>query len=404
MTFEFNMIQTAGLAIVWLLVGKLLRARIKFFRDFAIPAPVIGGFLFAIINLVLRVNNIMVIEFDETLRSFFMIIFFTSIGYNASIKTLKAGGPLVIKFLLIATILCILQNVVAISLSGLAGVSPRLALMTGSTPMTGGHGTAAGIAPLIEDSGIVGAESVAVSAATFGLVAGSLLGGPIANFLIKRNNLVEKKAQESLDEVYDESLLEEIIDPLDGDKMNMAFFVLLIAMFLGSYISDFLNAQVGRITDLASFPAYIGPMLLAILARYISDKGSNFVPVKEVEIAGSIGLNIFLAMALMTMRLWDLADLIGSMLILLSAQVILAGLFVIFITYRFVGNNYDSAVLAAGHMGFSMGATPNGVANMESVCDKFVYSKMAFFVLPIVGGMFIDFANVLVIIGFLAVV
>lgn len=404
MTFEFNMIQTAGLAIVWLLVGKLLRARIKFFRDFAIPAPVIGGFLFAIINLVLRVNNIMVIEFDETLRSFFMIIFFTSIGYNASIKTLKAGGPLVIKFLLIATILCVLQNVVAISLSGIAGVSPRLALMTGSTPMTGGHGTAAGIAPLIEDAGIAGAESVAVSAATFGLVAGSLLGGPIANFLIKRNNLVEKKAQESLDEVYDESLLEEIIDPLDGDKMNMAFFVLLIAMFLGSYISDFLNAQVARITDLASFPAYIGPMLLAILARYISDKGTNFVPVKEVEIAGSIGLNIFLAMALMTMRLWDLADLIGSMLILLSAQVILAGLFVIFITYRFMGNNYDSAVLAAGHMGFSMGATPNGVANMESVCDKYVYSKMAFFVLPIVGGMFIDFANVLVIIGFLAVV
>ncbi|NLW41729.1 MAG: sodium/glutamate symporter [Tissierellia bacterium] len=404
MTFEFNMIQTAGLAIVWLLVGKLLRARIKFFRDFAIPAPVIGGFLFAIINLVLRINNIMVIEFDETLRSFFMIIFFTSIGYNASIKTLKAGGPLVIKFLLIATILCVLQNVVAISLSGIAGVSPRLALMTGSTPMTGGHGTAAGIAPLIEDAGIAGAESVAVSAATFGLVAGSLLGGPIANFLIKRNNLVEKKAQESLEEAYDESILEEVVEPLDGDKMNMAFFVLLIAMFLGSYISDFLNAQVARITDLASFPAYIGPMLLAILARYISDKGTNFVPVKEVEIAGSIGLNIFLAMALMTMRLWDLADLIGSMLILLSAQVILAGLFVIFITYRFMGNNYDSAVLAAGHMGFSMGATPNGVANMESVCDKYVYSKMAFFVLPIVGGMFIDFANVLVIIGFLAVV
>lgn len=346
----------------------------------------------------------MVIEFDETLRSFFMIIFFTSIGYNASIKTLKAGGPLVIKFLLIATILCVLQNVVAISLSGIAGVSPRLALMTGSTPMTGGHGTAAGIAPLIEDAGIAGAESVAVSAATFGLVAGSLLGGPIANFLIKRNNLVEKKAQESLEEAYDESILEEVVEPLDGDKMNMAFFVLLIAMFLGSYISDFLNAQVARITDLASFPAYIGPMLLAILARYISDKGTNFVPVKEVEIAGSIGLNIFLAMALMTMRLWDLADLIGSMLILLSAQVILAGLFVIFITYRFMGNNYDSAVLAAGHMGFSMGATPNGVANMESVCDKYVYSKMAFFVLPIVGGMFIDFANVLVIIGFLAVV
>ncbi len=404
MTIEFNMIQTAGLAIIWLLVGKLLRARIKVFRDFAIPAPVIGGFLFALINLAFRVNDIMVIEFDETLRSFFMIIFFTSIGYNASIKTLKAGGPMVIKFLLLATLLCVLQNVVAIALSGVAGVEPGLALMTGSTPMTGGHGTSAGIAPLVEASGIVGANAVAVSSATFGLVAGSLLGGPISNMLIKKNNLVEKKQLEDTEESFDDSLLEEIVQPLDGDRMNMAFFVLLIAMFLGSYISNFLNVQVSKITALASFPAYIGPMLLAILARYISDKGSNFVPVKEVEIAGSIGLNIFLAMALMTMRLWDLADLIGSMVILLSAQVVLVALFVIFVTYKFMGNNYDSAVLAAGHMGFGMGATPNGVANMESVCDKYVYSKMAFFVLPIVGGMFIDFANVLVIIGFLSII
>lgn len=404
MTIEFNMIQTVGLAIVWMLIGKFLRAKIKFFRDFAIPAPVIGGFLFAIINLILRTNEILLIEFDDTLRSFFMIIFFTSIGFNASIKTLKAGGPLVIKFLILATILCILQNVVAIGLSGIAGVEPGLALMTGSTPMTGGHGTAAGIAPLIEDSGISGAETVAVSAATFGLIAGSLLGGPIANMLINKNDLVAKKRLESDDSRFDDSLLEEKVNPLNADRINMAFFVLLIAMFLGSYISAFLNAQVARITDLVSFPAYIGPMLLAILVRFISDKKFNFIPVQEVEVVGSVGLNIFLAMALMTMRLWELSELIGSMVILLLGQVVLGVLFVMFVTYKFMGNNYDSAVLAAGHMGFSMGATPNGVANMESVCEKFVYSKMAFFVLPIVGGMFIDFTNILVIMGFLALI
>lgn len=404
MAIEFNMIQTIGLAIVWLLIGKFLRAKIKFFRDFAIPAPVIGGFLFAIINLVLRTQEIALIEFDETLRSFFMIIFFTSIGFNASIKTLKAGGPMVIKFLTLATVLCALQNVVAIGLSGIAGVEPGLALMTGSTPMTGGHGTAAGIAPLIEESGIMGAETVAVSSATFGLIAGSLLGGPIANMLIKRNDLASKKRLEAEEGMYDDTLLEDKVNPLNADRINMAFFVILIAMFLGSYISAFLNAQVARFTELVSFPAYIGPMLLAILIRYISDKGANFIPVQEVEVVGSVGLNIFLAMALMTMRLWELSSLIGSMVILLLGQVILAALFVIFITYKFMGKNYDSAVLSAGHMGFSMGATPNGVANMESVCEKFVYSKMAFFVLPIVGGMFIDFANILVIMGFLTVI
>lgn len=403
MTLEFNMIQTAGLAIVMLLVGKYLRVKIKFFQDFAIPSPVIGGFLFALINLTFRMTDTVLIEFDETLRSFFMVIFFTSIGFNASIKTLKAGGPMVLKFLAVATLLCVLQNVVAIGLSGVVNVPPAIALMTGSTPMTGGHGTAGGIAPQIEAAGFAGAEIVAYTSATFGLVMGSLMGGPIANRLIIKNNLLEEKKRQVEVEI-DESLLAASDRKLDGDRINMAFFVLLIAMFLGTYISNFLNGIVGRFTDLASFPSYIGPMLLAILARYISDKGSHFIPVEEVEIVGSVGLNIFLGMALMTMRLWELAELAGPMVILLIGQTILVYLFVNFVTFPVMGKDYDAAILAAGHTGFGMGATPNGIANMESVCEKFVHSKMAFFVLPIVGGMFIDFANVIVIIGFLSFV
>ncbi|NLD16212.1 MAG: sodium/glutamate symporter [Tissierellia bacterium] len=403
MTIQLNMIQTTGLAIVMLLVGKFLRGKIKFFQDFAIPSPVIGGFLFALINLAFRLSDTVLIEFDETLRSFFMIIFFTSIGFNASIKTLKAGGPMVGKFLLVATLLCVLQNLVAVGLSGVVGVHPALALMTGSTPMTGGHGTSAGIAPLVEAAGIVGAEVVAVTSATFGLVMGSLLGGPVANRLISGNNLLEaKKKQIEVD--VDETILAESTQKLDGDRMNMAFFVILIAMFLGSYISNFLNLQVARFTALASFPAYIGPMILAIIARYISDKGSDFIPVEEVDVAGSIGLNIFLGMALMTMPLWQLAALAKPMIILLLAQTILILLFGVFITYRVMGKDYDAAVMTAGHIGFGMGATPNGVANMESVCEKFVFSKMAFFVIPIVGGMFIDFANLIVITLFLTFV
>lgn len=401
MNVQFGMIQSVGLAVIILLIGKFLRAKIKFFQDFAIPSPVIGGFLFAIINMVLRSTGTLVLEFDNTLQEFFMIIFFTSIGFNASVKVLKAGGPYVIKFLIIATGLCVLQNVVALVLGTVLGMEPGLALMTGSTPMTGGHGTAAGIAPLIEEAGVTGAQTVAVSAATFGLVAGSLMGGPVANRLIEKGDLVTKKKESEKEDQFDDSLIATKERILTGDRINMAFFVILIAMALGIYLSNFLNGLVGKVTDKAALPIYIGPMLLAVLARYISDKGANFVPVEEVEIVGSVGLNIFLSMALMTLRLWELAALAIPFIILLLGQTLLTFLYTNFVTFRFMGADYDAAVLAAGHCGFGMGATPNGVANMESVCEKFVYSKLAFFVLPIVGGMFIDFANLIVIIGFL---
>ncbi|MBS6610677.1 sodium/glutamate symporter [Peptoniphilus lacydonensis] len=402
MTIEMDMIQTIGLAVILLLIGRYLRSKIYFFQKFAIPAAVIGGFLFAIIHLILRLTNTAAFEFDTTLQSFFMTIFFTSIGFGASIKILKIGGPKVIKFLLLASLLCVLQNFLAVGLARPVGVEPGLALMTGSTPMTGGHGTSAGIAPLVEASGVVGAETVAYSAATFGLVVGSLMGGPLANKLILKNNLLEKKKNEE-EVVVDESILKEEEKVLDGKKIQLGFFAILVAMGIGVYISKFFNGQIAKLTDKAALPIYIGPMLLGILFRYISDRGSNFLPNEEISIAGELGLNLFLSMALMTLKLWELVELAVPMLILLLAQTILMALFAYFVTYKVMGNNYDSAVIAGGHCGFGMGATPNGVANMESICDKFVYSKMAFFVLPIVGGMFIDFTNVLIITIFLGI-
>lgn len=400
MEFSMSMIQTIGLAVTLLLIGKWLRGKIKFFQTFAIPSPVIGGFLFAIINMILRMSNILSIEFDTTLQSFFMIIFFTSIGYNASIAVLKAGGPMVVKFLLVAILLCIIQNLVAVGLSGVVGLEPGLALMTGSTPMTGGHGTSAAIAPLVEKSGVARASTVAVAAATFGLVAGSLMGGPLANSIILNKDLLAKKKLQKEVEV-DESLLANTDRKLDEWRIILAFIVILIAMFLGSYISDFLNSIVHRFTEKASFPAYIGPMILAIIARKISDDGKNFLPNEEIQIIGAVGLNLFLAMALMTLKLWELVELAIPLLVLLAAQTLVMFLYARFVTFPLMGGDYDAAVITAGHCGFGMGATPNGVANMESICEKFVDSKMAFFVLPIVGGMFIDFANLIVIITFL---
>ncbi|MDU3175472.1 MAG: sodium/glutamate symporter [Corynebacterium striatum] len=403
MAIEFTMIQSIGIAVVLLLLGIWLKQRIYFFERFAIPAPVIGGFLFALINLVLHQTGIAEITFDTTLQSFFMVIFFTTVGYGASLKVLRAAGPKVMVFLVVAIVLTILQNVVAVGLAPIVGVDAKLALMTGSVSMTGGHGVSGGIAPLVEQSGVSGAETVAYTAATFGLIMGSLMGGPLANRLITKRNLMDQKAVE-VD--IDESLIAHVARKLRGDAMLHAFVMILVSMLIGSFVTDAMNHLVGMLTDKAAFPLYFGSMIVAIILRFINDSREQkeykeLVPTQEVEILGVIGLNFFLAMALMNIKLWELAELAVPMLILLVGQTALMWLFANFVTFRVMGRDYDAAVLTAGHCGFGMGATPNGMANMDSVVTKFKESKLAFFILPIIGGMFIDFANIVNILVFL---
>lgn len=403
MAIEFTMIQSIGIAVVLLLLGIWLKQRIYFFERFAIPAPVIGGFLFALINLVLHQTGIAEITFDTTLQSFFMVIFFTTVGYGASLKVLRAAGPKVMVFLVVAIVLTILQNVVAVGLAPIVGADAKLALMTGSVSMTGGHGVSGGIAPLVEQSGVSGAETVAYTAATFGLIMGSLMGGPLANRLITKGNLMDQKAAK-VD--IDESLIAHVARKLRGDAMLHAFVMILVSMLIGSFVTDAMNHFVGMLTDKAAFPLYFGSMIVAIILRFINDSREQkeykeLVPTQEVEILGVIGLNFFLAMALMNIKLWELAELAVPMLILLVGQTALMWLFANFVTFRVMGRDYDAAVLTAGHCGFGMGATPNGMANMDSVVTKFKESKLAFFILPIIGGMFIDFANIVNILVFL---
>lgn len=404
MNIEMSLVQSVGFAMVLLIVGMWLKNRVYFFQRFAIPSPVIGGFLFALVNLVLYQTGLVNITFDATLQSFFMIIFFTTVGYGASIKVLKAAGPKVGLFLVLATLLCVFQNVVAVALAPIVGLSPDLALMTGSVAMTGGHGVSGGIAPLVEAAGTVGAETVAYTSATFGLVAGSLMGGPVANRLIIKHKLMDQKVANV---EIDESILQKKNRRLRGDRIMHAFIMILLAMFVGSYISDLLNMAVQNLTDKAAFPAYIGPMLVAIFLRYINDSREQreykeLVPVDEIEVVGTVGLNIFLAMALMNIKLWELASLAIPLVTLLLGQVVLMWLWANFVTFRFMGRDYDAAILTAGHCGFGMGATPNGMANMDSVVSKYKESRLAFFILPIVGGMFIDFTNLFNILGFMA--
>ena len=392
---KMDMIQTVGLAVIILILGRFLRKKVKFFETYCIPSPVVGGFLFAIINLILRKTNLVIFEFDNTLQSFFMTLFFTSIGFNASWRLLKVGGKKVVMFLIMAVVLVILQNVVAVGIGYLTGVDPLIALLTGSTAMTGGHGTAAAMAPIVEELGHTGAKSVAIAAATFGLIAGSSLGGPLANRLIKGKKLevvAEKVDNEKVRN--DEFLFNNDVRKLDGENFAKAFFLILLSMFIGSYVSTFLN-------QFLNFPNYIGPMIVAAVLRNISDNTTKFdLHYEEVHILEDVSLNLFLGMAMISLRLWELSSVAGQLAVLLLAQALLAWIFIYFVTFRVMGRNYDAAVLSAGHVGFGLGATPNGIANMQSVCDKYKHSHIAFFVMPIVGALFIDFFNVAIISGF----
>ena len=365
---KMDMIQTVGLAVVILILGRFLRGRVKFFETYCIPSPVIGGFLFAILNLVLRQTNLVIFEFDNTLQSFFMTVFFTSIGFNASWRLLKVGGRKVVMFLLMAIILVVLQNIVAVGIGYATGIDPLIALLTGSTAMTGGHGTAAAMAPIVEELGHTGAKS-------------------------KKLKVVAEEVEN--EKVHnDEFLFNNDVKKLDGENFAKAFFLILLSMFIGSYVSTFLN-------HFLNFPNYIGPMIVAAILRNITDHTSKFdLHYEEIHILEDVSLNLFLGMAMISLKLWELSSVAGQLAALLLAQAVLAWVFIYFVTFRVMGGNYDAAVLSAGHVGFGLGATPNGIANMQSVCDKYKHSHIAFFVMPIVGALFIDFFNVAIISGF----
>jgi ESS family glutamate:Na+ symporter len=403
MTIQLNMIQSMGLAVIFLLIGKAIRNSVPLFSRYCIPSPVIGGLIFSTIHMVLRQSNIALFEFDTTLQTFFQTMFFCTIGFNASFKMLKVGGRKVFIFLLIAAIFAFLQNALAISLAEVAGIDPLLALLTASPALTGGHGTSAAVAPSIEILGYPQALTVALTAATFGLVAGSVMGGPMANRLITKGNLLNNKNLNASDEAaVDLSLVTAKETMLDTDWISMAFFQILIAMAVGTYLTAAINNFVSQWISGVSFPAYIGAMLAAAVIRNISDNLKLFkTPMQEIEVVGEVSLNLFLGMALITLKLWQLIDLAVPMLILLFAQCIMMYLYGMFVSYRIMGKNYDSAVMVAGLTGFAMGSTSNAMANMNSVAEKYVYSRTAFFVVPIVGSLFIDFINIGIIYGFI---
>lgn len=392
MKIQLDMYQTLAAAVLVLLLGNYLKKKIYFLQRFCIPAPVIGGLIFAIMTCICYVTGIAEFSFDDTLREVCMVFFFTSVGFQANLKVLKSGGKSLIVFLGLVITLIILQNLTAVGLAKLLNLNPLIGMCTGSIPMVGGHGTAGAFGPVLEDLNIKGATTICTAAATFGLIFGSLIGGPLGKRLIEKHSLLNTAANE------DDSLLVE--DEKKHERhTNMyadAVFQLILAIGVGT-IFTMLLTKTGL-----TFPIYIGAMLAAALMRNICEyTGIATIHMGEINDLGGISLSLFLGMAMITLRLWELASLALPLVILLAAQVLLIIIFTYVIEFNIMGRDYDAAILVSGTCGFGTGATPNAMANMQAVCDQYVPSIKAYLLIPLVGSLFADFLNSLVITFFI---
>lgn len=392
MKIQLDMYQTLAAAVLVLLLGNYLKKKIYFLQKFCIPAPVIGGLIFAIMTCICYVTGIAEFSFDDTLREVCMVFFFTSVGFQANLKVLKSGGKSLIVFLGLVIALIILQNITAVGLAKLLNLNPLIGMCTGSIPMVGGHGTAGAFGPVLEDLNIKGATTICTAAATFGLIFGSLIGGPLGKRLIEKHSLLNTAAND------DDSLLVE--DEKKHERhTNMyadAVFQLILAIGVGT-IFTMLLTKTGL-----TFPIYIGAMLAAALMRNICEYTEiATIHMGEINDLGGISLSLFLGMAMITLRLWELASLALTLVILLAAQVLLIIIFTYVIEFNIMGRDYDAAILVSGTCGFGTGATPNAMANMQAVCDQYVPSIKAYLLIPLVGSLFADFLNSLVITFFI---
>ncbi|MDA3730883.1 sodium/glutamate symporter [Niameybacter massiliensis] len=399
MTLNFDLYETMALVSLIFYLGKYLRNKISILTKYCIPPSVVGGFIFALLILFFNLTGIATINLDTTLQNIFMTAFFTSIGFTASLKILKQGGIKVATLLILATSLVILQNIVGVTLATLFRLTPLLGLCTGSIPMVGGHGTAGSFGPILEDMGISGATTISVASATFGLIMGSIIGGLVARNLILGHKLKTPHDENSTippEEVGDYN--EENHNILSFKRLMSGACLLFIAMGIGSVVSKLIQ-NLGL-----AFPSYIGAMLVAAVIRNIYDFTHKELVEKEIETLGGLSLSFFLTMALMGLKLWELFDLALPLIIMLIAQVLLVGLFAYIITYRVMGKNYEAAVFASAMCGFGMGATPNAIANMDELTNRYGFVPTPYFVVPIVGCLFIDFVNSAVITIFINII
>lgn len=378
-----------------LLLGRGLVARIGFLRAYNIPEPVAGGLVVALMLLALRGLDIEV-RFDTSLQTPLMLAFFATIGLSADFASLKKGGRVVGIFLLAVIGLLVVQNAMGIGLATALGLDPLMGLLTGSITLAGGHGTgAAWGATFSEKFGLASASELAMASATFGLVLGGLIGGPVARLLIKRVHTPGcEQDKPRLPKGFEQPNKERSITPFSFIE---TLALIAVSLMAGSLLNGLLHGTAFEL------PTFVCVLFTGVVLRNgLSALGLYQVFEREVSVLGNVSLSLFLAIALMSLKLWDLAALALPIFIILAAQALVMALFAIFVTFRVMGSNYDAAVLAAGHCGFGLGATPTAIANMQAVTQRYGPSQIAFLVVPMVGAFFIDIINVVVIKLYLA--
>ncbi len=407
---ELDMIQTAGIGALALMIGMLLTRKVSFLQKFCVPSPVTGGLIFSLLTLALYAWFHVEVSFDKTLQDVFMVAFFTCVGYQCDLRVLKKGGKLLGLMLLLLVLMITLQDLMPMGITRLMHVDPLLGMAAGSVSMTGGHGTAAGFAGILEQMGLQGAATIGMAAATFGLIAGSMVGGPLANLIIRKKLTHEQMQPKDAaidpamsgiesDEASPAGRAERVsTNEQEFQQYAKASYWILLAMGGGTILS-WLLAKTG-----ITFPTYFGALILAAVIRntigfipYKKDgkwvKADRHLDMERIVSVGNICLSLFLGMAMISLRLWELQSLALPLVVILAAQVAMMVAFVYFIAFPILGRTYDAAVLCAGLCGFGLGATPNAMANMSAVCYKYHYAPTPFLIVPIIGSMFTDIIN-----------
>jgi len=399
MNYQFDAFMTIVAAVAVLLVGYVFVNKVSILKKYNIPEPVAGGLVAAVITYILFKSSNITVNFDTNIQQIFMLMFFTSVGLSASLVKLKEGGKSLLVFLVCVIVFVLLQNVVGISLAKVLGLDPLIGLITGSVTLTGGHGTAGAWGTIFEqEHGVHGAIVLGMASATFGLVIGGMMGGPIAKFLIRRYQLAEEipaatgrnEAPPSAQTAPFEFPEKTRLITADDAVKTMGMFAICI-----SFAYFMTTAAKGQWFEL---PSFVWALMCGVVLRNILEHGLRVqVFDRCIDVFGNASLALFLAMALMSLQLWLLADLAGPLVIILIVQTLFLALYLYFVTFRVMGKNYDAAVLCAGQCGVNLGATPTAIANIQAVTNTYGPSHKAFLIIPLTGAFFVDIVNAFVI-------
>ncbi|UKI46035.1 MAG: sodium/glutamate symporter [Phocaeicola vulgatus] len=400
-TITLDMLQSAGIGALALLTGIFMTRKIKWLQRFCIPSPVSGGLVFSIITLLLYKFIHVEVTFDGTLKDVFMLAFFTSVGFQSNLNVIKQGGKTLVMMLILLVGIIATQNLIPIGICKLLDTNPLIGMAAGSISMAGGHGTAGGFSAVLESMGLQGAATISMAAATFGLIAGSVIGGPVAERLIRKHLSSERlepkdfKVDPAMVGIESEEALPagraKRISSNEEEFQQFAWgtYSILIVMALGT-LTSLLLGQTG-----ITFPTYFGALLTAAVIRNIIELTPfrRILKIKKIVSVGNICLSLFLGMAMISLKLWELESLALPLITILFAQIVAIALLTYYIAFPILGHDYDAAVLVAGICGFGLGATPNAMANMSAVCYKYHYSIKPFLIVPIIGAMFVDLIN-----------